>query len=147
MTSNEISVPKSDGIIQFIKFGIVGVLNTAVDWIVFFILTNFLISAKDSEPLAKAIAFIIALLNSYLWNTIWTFKKEYKAASGEDSSKKGGIFVKFIVVGLVGWAINFFAFKYTRFSLEQGQLISLAAASGSAIIWNFFANKLWTYKK
>jgi len=138
---------KSEGLIQFIKFGVVGVANTAVDWIVFFLITHFIITTKSFEPTAKAIAFLLAVINSYLWNTIWTFKKEYKQSVGKDVGQKKIIFIKFFFVSLIGWVINYFAFKYTRFSLNQGQIIALVAASGAAILWNFFANKLWTYRK
>lgn len=138
---------KSEGLIQFIKFGLVGVSNTAVDWITFFVLTNFLMTAKSAEPTAKAIAFVVAVLNSYLWNTIWTFRKEYKSSTKSNDSSGKIIFVKFFVVSLIGWGINYLSFKYTRFNLNQGQLVSLIAASGSATLWNFFANKFWTYKK
>lgn len=138
---------KSVGLIQFIKFGVVGVSNTAVDWIVFLLITHLIVTTISFEPTAKAIAFIVAVLNSYLWNTVWTFKKEYRSATGRDQSAKTKLFVKFIVVSLIGWGVNYLVFKYTRFNLSQGQIISLIAASGAATLWNFFANKLWTYKK
>jgi len=139
---------KSEGIVQFIKFGVVGVSNTAVDWIIFFLITHFIVTNKSFEPTAKAIAFLIAVLNSYLWNTIWTFKKEYKQSVGQKGSNEGGkIFIKFFVISLIGWAINYFAFKYARFNLNQGQIIALIVASGAATLWNFFGNKLWTYRK
>lgn len=138
---------KSEGLIQFIKFGVVGVTNTAVDWVVFFVITHYIATAKDFEPTAKAIAFLIAVTNSYLWNTVWTFKKEYKKAVGKNTGAGSKLFIKFLVVSLIGWGINYLAFKYTRFNLNQGQIIALIAASGAATLWNFFGNKLWTYKK
>lgn len=137
---------KSEGLVQFVKFGVVGVVNTAVDWTIFYLLTLSLFSDKESEPMAKAISFVAAVLNSYLWNTVWTFKKEYKK-SAKSAGDKGAIFIKFFVVSLLGWGINYVAFSYTRFTLDQSQLISLIFASGAAVIWNFFANKLWTYKR
>jgi len=60
---------------------------------------------------------------------------------------KSKVFFKFIVVSLIGWGVNYLAFKYTRFNLDQGQVIALIVASGTATLWNFFANKLWTYKQ
>lgn len=137
---------KSEGIVQFIKFGVVGVSNTAVDWIIFYILTATILI--NAEPSAKAIAFILAVANSYIWNSVWTFKKEFKKNLGTDKVKSAStLFVKFLVVSLVGWGINYYAFKYTRFSLDQGKIIALIVASGAATFWNFFGNKLWTYKR
>lgn len=136
------------GLLQFIKFGIVGVSNTAVDWVVFYVLVNVISDINHS--LAKAVSFIVAVLNSYLWNTIWTFRKEYQKV-GSDTGAKSAIFVKFIVVSLVGWGINVLVYSWAARSVSyqifDHDLIPLVLASGAAIVWNFFANKLWTYKK
>ncbi|MFA7252958.1 MAG: GtrA family protein [Patescibacteria group bacterium] len=134
------------GIFQFIKFGLVGVSNTAVDWVIFFLLTiTFL---KEAETFAKALAFLVAMLNSYLWNTIWTFKKEYRDATAiEGTNVKRAIFMKFAVVSILGWGLNTLAFNFTRFDLDQSKVIALIVASAVATLLNYFANKLWTYKK
>lgn len=151
---------KSEGLVQFIKFGIVGISNTAVDWVVYYLVAGYLLTVSDIKPTVKAISFLVALINSYIWNTIWTFKKEYKKSIEKSgNSTKGAIFVKFVVVGLIGWGINYIVFKYALenfnfqnivFATKQiktQELYPLVFASGAAIVWNFFANKLWTYKK
>jgi len=139
---------KSEGVVQFVKFGVVGVANTVVDWIVFYLLINTIVTL---EPAAKAIAFLIAMLNSYIWNTIWTFRKEYKSVSGQKGAKTA-IFSKFAVVSGIGWGLNVAIFSlvltkinYKLFGNEE--LLALVAASAAATLWNFFANKFWTYKK
>ena len=150
---------KGEGLIQFIKFGLVGVSNTAVDWIVYYIVAGYIITAVSAKPTVKAISFLIAVLNSYLWNTIWTFKKEYNESVKASDSAKRTIFVRFFIVSLIGWGVNYLVFRYmlNNFSFSDlevlGKSISaqdlypLIGASAAAIIWNFFANKLWTYKK
>ncbi|MEI8143308.1 MAG: GtrA family protein [Candidatus Berkelbacteria bacterium] len=135
----------ASSLLQFVKFGLVGVANTGVDWLFFYLLINTILSG--SETVAKALSFIVAMLNSYLFNTIWTFKGEYDKATGGDKSAAYGIFGKFVLVSGIGWAINTLAFDYDRFHLDQSKIVSLIIASGAAIIWNFFANKFWTYKK
>lgn len=141
---------KTESIIQFIKFGLVGVSNTAVDWVVFFLLSHFVFHGSNGELISKAISFAIAVINSYIWNSVWTFRKEYsKATSGQGSkaAKGGTIFVKFLVISLLGWGLNYLVYKYTHQNLAQGNIIALIAASGAATLLNFFGNKLWTYKK
>jgi len=135
-----------EGLLQFIKFAIVGVANTGVDWVVYFILSRTILT--DSLVVAKASSFTIAVLNSYLLNTIWTFKKEYATATKEGATGgKAAIFIKFMIVSLVGLGINTLVYKYSLDKFAGSELISLVFASGAAILWNFFANKLWTYKK
>lgn len=135
------------GIMQFIKFALVGVSNTLVDWAVFYILALTVLGGEEGEPLAKGIAFVVAVINSFVWNSVWTFKDEFKKSVGKDKIKRGGVvFVRFVIVSLVGWVVNYYTFKYTRFTLSQASIVALIAASGAATLWNFFANKLWTYK-
>lgn len=137
------------GIIQFVKFALVGVSNTAVDWIVYYALIHTVITTVDQKSIAKAISFVVAVINSYIWNTIWTFRKEYsKTVGGKgELSLKGKVFGKFIVVSLIGWGVNYLVFRYTLGQISNRDIVALVFASGSAIVWNFFANKFWTYKK
>ena len=59
------------GINKFIKFGLVGVLNTLINWIIFALL-NFV--GVKYHIVANAIAYAIATANSYIWNSKWVFK-------------------------------------------------------------------------
>lgn len=137
------------GLLQFIKFAIVGISNTAVDWIVYYGLSRLVLTAEDQKSTAKLISFVLAVLNSYLWNTIWTFKNEYRKSIGKkgDIGQKGTIFFRFLVVSLIGWGVNYVAFRVTLSQIPQPDIIALIIASGAAVLWNYFANKLWTYKK
>ncbi|MFA6963170.1 MAG: GtrA family protein [Patescibacteria group bacterium] len=142
---------KNENLVQFIKFGVVGVVNTGVDWVVYYLLTASVLEGDKS--IAKAISFLVAVANSYLFNTIWTFKKEYqKIAQSGEANAKSMILVKFFVVSLIGWGINWLVFRATLGSynpvlMGKHDIMPLVFASGSAIIWNFFINKLWTYKR
>jgi putative flippase GtrA len=150
---------QSGGLIQFIKFGLVGVSNTAVDWIVYYLVAGFMITNIDAKPTVKAISFLVAVLNSYLWNTIWTFKNEYKQTVKETGNvAKKSIFAKFFIVSLVGWGVNYLVFRFVldgftfqniivmSKTIKTDDLYPLIAASAAATLWNFFANKLWTYQ-
>lgn len=146
----KIKSTNSEGLVQFIKFAVVGVANTAVDWIVFYILINTFMGGEDT--IAKALSFLVAMLNSYLFNTIWTFKKEYQNATGKNGNGKSAIFGKFAVVSFIGWGVNVLAFSLASNHISfvlfgKSTLLPLVIASGSAILWNFFGNKFWTYKK
>ncbi len=143
---------KSEGFKQFIKFGIVGMFNTAVDWLVFYLLFHYVL--QQSETASKALAFLVAMLNSYIWNTLWTFKKEYGKAIGKKGANKvkSAIFAKFMGVSFVGWGVNVGVFAFTLKNIDyvllnNKELLALVFASGAAILWNFFANKSFTYKK
>lgn len=141
---------------QFLKFALVGIVNTAIDWAVFFLL-KLLPFFLANRPYAKAISFLFAAVNSFILNSAWTFKKEYKAGFAENDKQKAAknsiYFGRFFAISLVGWVINTLTYTITinnlphQLSTKYADIFALILASGAGIIWNFIANKLWTYKK
>ncbi|MCX6812597.1 MAG: GtrA family protein [Candidatus Berkelbacteria bacterium] len=136
---------------QFIKFAVVGVSNTLVDWAIFYLLIATVL--PNEKLTAKAISFIVAAVNSFVWNSVWTFRKEFLAGISDKTLRFYRItnyFIRFFVVSLVGFVINYFTFSWALNKLgaiSHSNLISLVLASGAAIVWNFIINKLWTYRK
>jgi len=57
---------------QFIKFGIVGVSNTLISYVVYVVLVYF----KTHYIVASIIGFIISVLNAYYWNNKYVFKEQ-----------------------------------------------------------------------
>lgn len=144
-------------LIQFIKFAIIGVTNTAVDWLVFFALTSWVVffSVQANEVWAKAIAFLVAVINSFIWNSIWTFRQEFRQKIKKDQKAVTGsiMFTQFLIVSLVGLGVNSLIFYLVRNysasyfqSVTYSQIVSLIFASAGATFWNFLANKFWTYR-
>ncbi len=148
-------------IYQIAKFAIIGVANVLVDLGILSLLTilfslQFKIQSTDAliatitfYSLFKSISFIIANINSYLWNKHWTFDQGKKKQTKSE-------FVQFFAVSLVGFLINVFVasvvFKIvlgSLTSLNPGQLGLLGAAAGSIVglAWNFIGYKLWVFKK
>ena len=154
MASEEQFVSKRTGV-QFVKFALVGIVNTGVDWIVFFLLT-LIPFFRELEWLAKTISFLVSATNSFIMNSFWTFKKEFKGglqgAKGQEAAKGTSYYVKFMLVSVVGWGLNTLIFSICRYKIfenlpqRRSQFISLFFASGIVVIWNFLANKFWTYK-
>lgn len=147
-------------IYQIAKFGIIGVANVLVDLgvlalTILLFSTYFKIDAKQSLlgaitffSLFKSISFIIANINSYLWNKHWTFDQGSKKQTKSE-------FVQFFAVSVVGFLINVFVasvvFKMILGSLgdfSSGQLGLIGAAAGSiaGLAWNFIGYKLWVFK-
>jgi len=146
---------EKDNFIQFLKFAVVGVSNTLVDWLIFFLLTHLTSYFASNEVFAKVISFAVAVTNSFIWNSLWTFRKEYKAGlEAEDKRTVGAIyFGRFIAVSVVGLIFNTLVFMIIRpaagmiFSQTAlAQLSALLVATLAVLIWNFLANKFWTYK-
>ncbi|PIT90781.1 MAG: hypothetical protein COU22_00275 [Candidatus Komeilibacteria bacterium CG10_big_fil_rev_8_21_14_0_10_41_13] len=83
---------------QFIRFALVGIINTIIDFGVYLLLTRIVILTNNHNYLlANAIAFITAATNSYFLNKYWTFLNSEKENEVYQYCK----FVLFNFLGLV----------------------------------------------
>lgn len=119
--------------IQFVKFNIVGVLNTAIDFCVFTLLT-FL--SVDSLP-AQAISYGCGMINSYFFNRNWTFTKR----------KEAGIWqaAKVITVNLAALGISMAVLYLVNTVLLANVFAGKLAATAFSIAVNFLGNKYWVF--
>ncbi|MEK7520827.1 MAG: GtrA family protein [Patescibacteria group bacterium] len=134
---------------QLIKFGFVGVLNTAVDFGVLNLLTYLSgIYSGGGIFFLNLVSFSVAVTNSYFWNKYWTFKagKEGKPAIQ---------FVEFLVVSVIGALINSgILFVLTTYvgspaGLSPALWLNVAKLSATAVsmAWNFVGYKFVVFKK
>ena len=125
----------NDDLIRFIKFGMVGVLNTLVNWVIFFILN----ALGMYYILANIIAYILGTVNSYLWNTLWVFKYKDKASTETT--------IKFIILNLIGLGLNT-GILYVLVDLcNLNKFIGLVTTTAIVMIINYIVNKLWVFSK
>ena len=59
-------------IIQFVKFGIVGVANTMISLFVYYI---FVLISKELYLVGSVSGFVLSVLNAFHWNSKYVFKK------------------------------------------------------------------------
>lgn len=123
---------------QALKFGIVGVLNTAIDFCVYLFLTRLIPFFGDHKIAANTLSFLVAVTNSFFLNKHWTFKDKTKTASSQYS--------KFFFVSIGGLILNqaFFSLLHTMIGWHD-----IAAKAFSAVVvmsWNFTVNKFWTFR-
>lgn len=105
--------------VQLIKFGLVGVLNTAVDYGVFALLT--MVFSLDSI-ISHIISYSCGVINSFYFNRVWTFQRKGRGYSVE--------FTKFIIVNLISMGTSALVLN----SLEtQAGLSSYLAKIGAVI--------------
>ena len=142
---------------QFLRFVLVGIMNTLVDLIVLNIET-IITGVKEGSGYAvqKGVSFLMAVIFSYFLNKNWTFKDK----SQEGETKK---FSQFFLVSIIGMVINVSVATVTVTYLkvpitnmlgisflQNDQIwVSLGALAGTAIglIWNFLGYKFVVFKK
>jgi putative flippase GtrA len=137
--------------IRFLKFAFVGVTGTVVD----FGIMN-LMRLVFNVPLvwAQAISFTLAVFNNFLWNRYWTYPDSRSKAAHHQ-------LIQFFLINLVGIAVRTplipwlnklilnslerFDFNLPLSNIVISQNLALAIVIAIVMLWNFFANRYWTY--
>jgi putative flippase GtrA len=136
---------------QAAKFLSVGILNTALDASLYFVLTRWLAlryaaasltgysgqGFSTLQTLAKGISYGAGILNSFYWNKSWTFKSDTGTMTA---------FVPFVVANLAALAINAGIMHLCLNALGLHEIPSLALATGSTFLWNFTISKVCIFK-
>ena len=148
---------------RFIKFALVGISGTIVDFGVFNILTGlfnlagvFSFFSVEAVIIASVLSFIIAVFNNYYWNRIWTYPESRQFSHTDQLFKFGTVSVAGLVIRtpLFAWIKEPLTNKISsligdNFILSAeivGQNASLASVIVVVLFWNYFINRFWTYK-
>lgn len=146
---------------QLSKFGVVGLINTLLDLLIFNLLRKF---TKLRPVWSSYISSTVAMINSYLLNKYWTFQSTQAGVSAASEAVKffGSTIIGVYVIhnGLV-WILSE---KFTFFSkiayaitkrlpilnkLSQkfvyDNVAKVMGISGS-LVWNFVLYKFWVFK-
>lgn len=154
------TLEKSETIKEVGKFGSVGILNTVIDLGLF----NILVFSLNMAPVsANVIAVGAAIINSYVWNKLWTFNDK----NTKNVTSQAALFISLSLIGLVLntsvlklltdiWIVpGNFALSIIRFInldsvfSDQFVTVNFAKAWGLAVsmIWNFLTYKKFVFKK
>jgi putative flippase GtrA len=122
---------------QFLKFGIVGLSNTAI----FYAIYSLLVYINLHYLLASSIAFVVGVLNSFYWNSRYVFK---------NPERKRNILKSLLRI--------FLAAFFTGFILQNTLLYVLISLVGISkyvaplfclivtVPLNFILNKFWVFR-
>jgi putative flippase GtrA len=144
---------RKKSVLQLLKFVLIGASNTLIDLIVTFALNAIF----GVYYLAKIIGYACGIINSYIWNSRWTFREERRRDARE--------IVSFVAVNLITLGLSLllqWVFRdrlhldawWTGFAGENfftkllnGERFCLLLASGVALLVNFAGSKLFVFKR
>lgn len=122
-------------IVQFIKFGIVGVSNTLISLLVYYV---FLFIDPELYLVGNAVGFIVSTFNAYFWNNKFVFKKGKREKN-----------ISVIIKTYVSYGFSFFVSEGLMYVLVDilsvPKVIAPIAILFVTIPLNFLLNKLWVY--
>ncbi|SFE86169.1 Putative flippase GtrA (transmembrane translocase of bactoprenol-linked glucose) [Paenibacillus algorifonticola] len=120
---------------QSMKFVVVGLMNTLIGYLLFFVCLQFF---HLDYTLSLVISHILGVFNSFIWNKRWTFNIRH-------SSK--AMLIKFLFTYLVTFIINYLLLLlFVEMLLVNpvfSQLIAMVFTTGIS----FFGQKYWSFKE
>jgi putative flippase GtrA len=133
---------KNKSLVQFIKFGLVGITGTVIDFGIYNLL---LIKFNASPYIATICGFSLGLINNYTLNKIWTFRS--KSPNAKHAIRE---LIKFALVALVGMGINIsvmaLIINYTNLgSSILGLNIAKIVIVVCVGLWNYLGAKKWVF--
>jgi putative flippase GtrA len=129
--ARRVSVPV---LVQFVKFGIVGVSNTLLTFAVYTLLLKVF---GVWYLAASAIGFIVGAVNGFLLNRRWTFRGHVGDAFTP---------VRWTVVQGCGLLANLGLVYLFVEEVSLDKLIAQACATAIVTVLTFLANRAWTFR-
>ena len=136
-----------EALMQFVKFGIVGLSNTVISYVIY-VGTLILFQKNNLIPsvdylVAQVIAFILSVLWSFYWNNKFVFEK----ADNEERNIVHALIKTYISYAFTGLFLN------SIFSLLWVEVLGIPKIIAPiinllvSVPLNFVMNKFWAFRK
>lgn len=151
----KILIKKYPAIGQFLRFAVIGFMNTGVDLIILNLLM-FATDLKQGTPYAvfKATSFIAAATFSFFMNKHWAFRDRSRTKQAKKFSQFFAVSVigALVNVGTASLVVNIIAPAFDHkiiIDLSPQLWGNVGALCGSAmgLVWNFLGYKFIVFKK
>lgn len=123
---------------QAVKFGLVGVLNTLIDYIVYSLLL-FIPFVREHYVIAQVAGYCAGLGNSLYFNRRWTFAQKERVSKAQ--------FLIFLVVNLAALGVSTAVLVMTQEWIGLGPYLGKIVATAFSMTVNFIGNKLMVFRK
>lgn len=122
--------------LQFVKFGIVGFMNTVISLLTYYLL----VFLEINYLIANAAGFVLSVINSYFWNSRYVFKDKTEESGVRAFSK---VFISYFVSFCISSLLIYLFVQILEISEYLAPILRLVVT----IPFNFFMNKLWAFKE
>ncbi|HET6785393.1 MAG TPA: GtrA family protein [Erysipelotrichaceae bacterium] len=124
-------------IAQLMKFVVVGGLSFVLDFIIYYVLTNFF---SVYYLVAGFFSFSLSLIFNYLMSMKFVFKSK-------DDLKKTHEFAIFVVLSVMGLGLNLLSLYILVDVFKMNDLIAKVFVAGIVMIFNFVTRKIFLEQK
>jgi putative flippase GtrA len=118
---------------QFLSFAWVGAIATVAQYVILIGLVQF----ADARPaIASGLGYAAGATVNYLLNYHYTFASNRTHLQAV---------MKFMIVALIGLVVNSLIVAVATERLGLFYLLAQVIATGVVLLWNFTANRFWTF--
>lgn len=133
--------------LQFVRFGIVGVSNTAAHYVIYAAILFFLQSHGWLKNADYLVATAIAFALSVLWSFFWNYKFVFTLEEGERLPVFPALVKTYVSYSFTGLFLNSILMLFWVQAVHISEYIAPVFNLLISVPINFLMNKFWAFKK
>lgn len=141
----ELSEKKLEGILQFFKFGIVGLSSTVISYLIYVIALLVFQSMEVSEKIDYLAAQVVAFILSVLWSFYWNNKYVFGDAGGNRNTVQA-LMKTYASYAFTGLFLNSILAVLWVQVLGIDKMLAPIINLLVSVPVNFVMNKFWAFK-
>lgn len=132
------NLPKKTAMMQFLKFGIVGISNTFLSLLIYYI---FIWIDENLYLIGNIVGWLISVANAFFWNNKYVFMSESSGWRGT-LKKIGKTYFSYGATFLISTGMLYLEIDILHWSAVISPILNLAIT----IPLNFLLNKFWAFR-
>lgn len=146
ITKNNYQQATEDALMQFIKFGIVGLSNTLISYVIYavslLLFQRFAIFGTNAYLVSQVLSFVISVAWSFYWNNKYVFTQN----EGETRSIWRALLKTYISYSFTGLFLNTLLLILWVQMLHISEFIAPIINLLVSVPLNFIINKFWAFR-
>ena len=133
-------------LLQFVKFGIVGLSNTIISYLLYVISLLFFQKLQIFNSVDYLIAQVIAFILSVLWSFYWNNKYVFEKSENEERNLLKSLLKTYISYAFTGLFLNSILSLLWVEVFHWSKMIAPIINLLVSVPLNFIMNKFWAFK-
>ena len=135
-----------EALMQFVKFGIVGVSNTVISYVLYFITLKVLKAGALFPNIDYLLAQIVAFILSVLWSFYWNNKMVFVLEDGQNRNLFKALLKTYVSYSFTGLFLNSILLILWVQIVGISEFIAPIINLLISVPLNFIINKFWAFK-
>ena len=143
----DVSEQHSESLMQFIRFGLVGLSNTVIGYLLYIIFLFLFRAVGLPESVDYIISNVLSWILSVFWSFIWNKRCVFRMEETDSSAFFKALFKAYCSYALTGLVLNNILLYVFVSQLGISKALGPCLVLLISIPVNFLLNKFWTFRK